>query len=82
MMQVNAPSQPLENETFTFGGVTFQRGNAAAKDPLDTLTIQAYNGTHRWVIYWQRPRPDTLASWKVASAYRSYVDVAENDRRR
>jgi hypothetical protein len=67
------PGMPLENYSFKFGKVTFQKGTN--RTPIDACTIQRYNGAAKWVIFWKNKTNTEPGSWQIRGGdYREYVD--------
>ena len=71
--QAQDPSQPLDNEIFTFGGMTCRKGTAFS--PVDACTISRYNGSSPVVISWQEPTNGIPGAWVVNEGKRAYVDA-------
>jgi hypothetical protein len=75
--QAEEPGMPLENYIFTFNGVDFRKGTD--RTPIDACTIQRYNSTALWVIFWRNRTADEPGSWQIRETHRAYVDTICGD---
>lgn len=71
--QAQDPTKPLDNEVFTFGGMTCQKGTDFS--PVDACTISRYNGSSPVVISWREPTNGISGAWVVNEGKRAYVDA-------